>query len=122
MCSISFTQYNDISIVKVVLTDKDCSEMVAVDAIFVNGRLFLCHFHVLQAVKRRLAEAQFTTRMLDDYHNEITGLFRTALRTTNQNEFEACAAELCAIGKLSDVHHIITYSALMILSRFLYRG
>ena len=94
-------QKNDISIVRVVLTDKACAEMVAVESVFTSAKLYLCHFHVLQAMQRRLEEAQRKTRMLKDRFDEIMGFFRDALFTTDREVFDACAQLLCDIGKFS---------------------
>lgn len=50
-----FSQSNDISAVKAVLTDKDCKEIVAINEVFTHSRALLCIFHVMQAINRRLA-------------------------------------------------------------------
>lgn len=97
LCLLYF-KYNDVTIVKVVLSDKDCAEMLAVEAVFINAKLLLCHFHVLQAVKRRMDVAKYKARMMQDWYDEIMSMFRTAMYTNSEEELDACSVELSRIG------------------------
>jgi hypothetical protein len=72
--------------------------MLAVEAVFIYAQLLLCHFHVLQAVKRRMDVAKYKTRMLQDWYDEIMNLFRNAMYTTSREELDAAALELSRIG------------------------
>ena len=81
---------------KAVMVDKDCAEMLAIETVFVNARLLICWFHVLQAVERRLKKAKGV--LLYDQIRVIYGQFETVLYTTNPEEFALLKQELCSIG------------------------
>jgi hypothetical protein len=74
--------------------DKDCKEIVAADEIFVNAKVFLCSFHSIDAVRRRLLETSFSR----DYRQEILNLFRECLYAEDEHTFDYCATALCNVG------------------------
>jgi len=78
---------------KVVLLDKDASEIIAAKNIFKNAVIYLCHFHVLQAASRRLDKAKLPT----DYHHEIYNYFHDCVYSDTLDELENIAAYLCNI-------------------------
>lgn len=77
-----------------VLVDKDLKEIAAVEEVFISAVIFLCLFHVLRAVDRRLNLANLRY----DRQNEIYEMFRDAVYSETEEELELIACELCAIG------------------------
>jgi hypothetical protein len=69
------------------------AEIAAVKEIFPNARQFVCVFHVLQAVKRRLQSA----RLLPDYFTEIDCAFYEAVYTLNAERFNILKQELSSV-------------------------
>ncbi|EFX73508.1 hypothetical protein DAPPUDRAFT_325223 [Daphnia pulex] len=49
-----FTETNDVSITKVTITDKDCSEIASMEQYFPKAEHILCHFHIIKSVGDRL--------------------------------------------------------------------
>lgn len=78
-----------------MVTDKDMSEIAAVKEIFPAAKQFVCVFHSLQAVKRRLS----TARLLTDYFKEIEELFHEAVYTLDAYRFSEIEATLCTIDQ-----------------------
>ena len=74
-----FRSHNDVSRTKVVVTDKDCKELISVKQIFPNAISLLCQFHVLNAVSRRLKKA----KLQEDYEEEIFKTFQDTLHERN---------------------------------------
>ena len=95
-----YLQNNDISKTLIVVTDKDMAEIAAVKEIFPNAQQFVCIFHVLQAVNRRMQ----TARLLPDYFTEIDLAFHEAVYTLNPDRFSTLQQELCSVenDKLGD--------------------
>ncbi len=91
---IFFFQYNDISVTKTVVTDKDCAEISAFAEIFPEADQLLCHFHVLKAVDSRLVKA----KLVPSEKNEIFDYFKKALRAKNEEELADAAGYLTTIG------------------------
>lgn len=77
------------------LTDKDCKELAAIEAIFPNAISLLCIFHVLMAVDRRLTSA----RLAKNEQEEIYEDFRKAVYAKSLEELEQQSEILCNIGK-----------------------
>ena len=69
------------------------AEIAAVKEIFPNALQFVCVFHVLQAVKRRLQ----TAGLLPDYLTEIDCSFYEAVYTLNAERFNILKQELCFV-------------------------
>jgi MULE transposase domain len=84
MLTFLFFQYNDISVTKTVVTDKSFSEISAFSVVLPNADQLLCHFHVLQAVDARLAEA----KLIPSEKEEIFKYFEMALYARNFDELE----------------------------------
>ncbi len=87
-------QYNDISVTKTVVTDKDCAEIAAFAEIFPEASQLLCQFHVLKAVDSRLVKA----KLIHSEKKEIFDYFKKALRAKNLDELSDAAGYLSSIG------------------------
>ena len=70
-------------------------EITAVEKIFTAAVIFLCHFHVLMAVSRRLEKA----KLQYNYHHYIYDLFHDAVYCETEEELHEKELELCSIGK-----------------------
>ena len=90
-----FFQKNDVTKTGVVLTDKDCKELAALEAIFLYAIFLLCQFHALLAVERRLGKAG----LMYDYEKEIYQSFRDALYSKDKDQLEELSWFLCNIRK-----------------------
>ena len=64
-------QYNDISVTKTVVTDKDCAEISAFAEIFPEANQLLCQFHVLKAVASRLVKAKLIHSKKEPFFSTI---------------------------------------------------
>ena len=79
---------------KIVIIDKDMKELTAVETVFTHAAIFLCHFHCLMAVSRRLEKA----KLQYNYHHYIYNLFHEAVFSENDEELHDIGLELCSIG------------------------
>ncbi len=88
-------QYNDVSITKVVLTDKDCSEIAAAGSVVTEAECLLCHIHVLAAVRKKLDELP---KLHENESKYIYDTFHDAVYSFTRASLENCREILCSIG------------------------
>ena len=89
-----------------VLTDKDERELYAVKEIFKEARSLLCHFHVLQAVNRKLEAVKANW----DFRSEVYNTFHECVYADEQDVCDSKLAKLMAIRKfkLSRYHFLVS--------------
>ena len=87
-------KHNNIEKTKVVITDKDFSEIRAVEEVFIHAEVFLCLFHVLAAVDKRLTEAKLPR----DLRHEIYEEFKKAVYADSEEVIDGAKTYLCALG------------------------
>jgi hypothetical protein len=78
----------------VVLTDKDCSELAGISAVFPDAVSLLCQFHVVCAIDTRLAKA----RLEPNEREEIYLPFQRALHTHTEDGIDNEEVYLCSLG------------------------
>lgn len=96
----SYLQNNDASITKVTITDKDCSEIAALEEFFPEAIHILCHFHVLKAVDARLNKKVDGKGLSEQFKDEIREHFRKALYAETDAAFEHAKQHLLNQGNL----------------------
>lgn len=79
---------------QVVLTDKDCREINAVQEVFPHAVHLLCNFHTLAAVDRRLGDANLSR----DLRHEIYECFRKAVYANSEEKIKEAEDYLCSLG------------------------
>ncbi|XP_045027121.1 uncharacterized protein LOC116919332 [Daphnia magna] len=94
-----FTENNDASITKVTITDKDCSEIAALEEYFPEATHILCHFHVLKAVDARLNKKVDGKGLTEQCKDKIREHFRKALYAETDAAFEHDKQHLLNQGK-----------------------
>ena len=77
-----------------MITDKDFSEIRAVEEVSPHAEVFLCLFHVLTAVDKRLAEAKLPR----DLRHEIYEQFKKAVYADSEDVIDEANKYLCALG------------------------
>lgn len=85
--------------VKVIFTDKDLTERHVLKKIFKNALLYLCKFHVLQALKREITPAKMETsaeKILLSLE-----LLDKMVQCSTEKEFEAAYQKFCKIAPQS---------------------
>lgn len=87
-------QNNDVSVTKVTMTDKDCSEISALEKYFPDAEHILCHFHVLKAVDAWLNTLKEIDGVNKERKNDIREKFRKVLYTGTNIELDTAKARL----------------------------
>ncbi|KAK4024393.1 hypothetical protein OUZ56_009815 [Daphnia magna] len=85
---------NDVSVTKVTMTDKDCSEISALEKYFPDAEHILCHFHVLKAVDAWLNTLKEIDGVNKERKNDIREKFRKVLYTGTNIELDTAKARL----------------------------
>lgn len=83
------------SVTKVTMTDKNCSEISALEKYFPEAEHILCHFHVLKAVDAWLNSLKEGEGFTKEKKHEIREKFRIFLYAETQTELETAKAPLC---------------------------
>ncbi|XP_045025752.1 uncharacterized protein LOC123470097 [Daphnia magna] len=93
-CLRIFVENNDVSVTKVTITDKDCSEISALEKYFPDAEHILCHFHVLKAVDAWLNTLKEIDGVNKERKNDIREKFRKVLYTGTKIELDTANASL----------------------------
>ncbi|KZR99524.1 Uncharacterized protein APZ42_004573, partial [Daphnia magna] len=93
-----FAKHNDVSKTKVVLTDKDCKEMNAVERIFTSASLKLCLFHALAAVDKRLVQAKLSRNLREEIYQQ----FKEAVYAGSEEKIKEVEEYLCGLDEDDD--------------------
>ncbi len=88
------------SITKVTITDKDCSEIAAMEQYFPKAEHILCHFHIIKSVDDRLNKKVDGKGLTQQYKDEIREHFRNALYAETEEAYNAEKEFLLKQGKL----------------------
>ena len=93
-----YFQSNDVSVTKVTITDKDCSEIAALEEFFPNAEHILCQFHALKAVDARLNKKFGDKALKQPIKDGIRDHFRSAMYAENERDFENAKSGLLKQG------------------------
>ena len=89
-----FSRVNDTSNVKVVVLDKDMSEIAAVNNVMPQAIVQICKFHVLQAVRREVLSLAVDSGTKD----KINSAFRRLVFAKTELSFKKAHAKLAAVA------------------------
>lgn len=93
-----------------VLTDKDCSELAGISAVFPDAVSLLCQFHVVCAIDTRFAKA----RLEPNEREEIYLSFQRALHAHTEDGIDIEEVYLCSLG-LNEYYFSMYFSLVVLL-------
>lgn len=77
------------SITKVTITDKGCSEIAPIEQYFPKAEHILCHFHIIKSVGDRLNKKVDGYDLTQQYKDEIRDHFCNALYAETEKALNA---------------------------------